>query len=71
MNHIELKSLIVQEWLKTKHLDLHKVNTDWNDRDILTKGVPVDKQIRFGRMLGMHGAQFDNVLSDAAKRGGG
>ena len=67
MKHIELKFLIVQEWLETNRLSLHKVGTDWNASDILTKGVPVDKQIRVGRMLGMHGAQFDTVLYDAAK----
>ena len=64
MKHVELKMLVIQEWIAQGRLKVNKVNTHLNCADLMTKSVPIQKQIRFGRVLGLRGKQFDDATFD-------
>ena len=64
MKHIELKMLVIQEWLAAGRLQVNKISTHWNPSDLLTKGLPEMKLVRFGRMLRLRGQMFDNSAFD-------
>lgn len=59
MKHIELRMLVIQQWLAEGRLRINKVSTHLNEADLLTKGMTEAKMIRFGRMLGLRGSRFD------------
>ena len=61
MNHVALKMLEVQEWLKTGRLRVRKVSTHDNPADLMTKAMSREKLIKFGRALNLRGALFTDL----------
>ena len=61
MNHVELKMLAVQEWLKTGRLRVRKVSTLDNPADLMTKAMTREKQTNFGRALNLRGALLTDL----------
>ena len=66
MKHIELRMLALQDWRTEGRLDVRKIQTERNGADLLTKPMTIAKLVKFGRLLGLRGAHFDNSQHDAS-----
>jgi hypothetical protein len=65
MKHVELRLLVIQDWVEQGRLKLFKVGTHVNPADMMTKGINFDKLVRFARMLGLRGDTFNDPTHDA------